>query len=113
FDWEQYVTIFRNEQAEVAHGPVPPGVLGYQSPDTKPNAFLYDVKDGRPVRKSLDEARQLLREAGYPGGRNAQTGDPLILYFDSTGGMGSSPMLDWMRRQMAELNIQLEVRATD
>uniref|UniRef100_UPI003341715B ABC transporter substrate-binding protein n=1 Tax=Paracandidimonas soli TaxID=1917182 RepID=UPI003341715B len=113
FDWEQYVTIFRNEQAEVAHGPVPPGVLGYQPPDENPNPFLYDVENGRPVRKPLDEARRLLREAGYPDGRNAQTGAPLILYFDATGGMGSSPMLDWMRRQMAALNVQLEVRATD
>src|SRR3546814_13641573 len=51
--------------------------------------------------------------AGYPDGRSAQTGKPLILYFDSAGGMGSSAMLDWMRRQLGALNVQLEVRATD
>src|SRR3546814_2372414 len=27
--------------------------------------------------------------------------------------MGSSAMLDWMRRQLGALNVQLEVRATD
>src|SRR3546814_13231116 len=27
--------------------------------------------------------------------------------------MGSSAMLDWMRRQLCALNVQLEVRATD
>src|SRR5690606_31368854 len=55
----------------------------------------------------------LLNEAGYPDGRDAATGRPLILHFDSAGGMGSSAMLDWMRRQLAAIGIQLEVRATD
>src|SRR3546814_10206964 len=30
FDWEQFVSIFENDEAQVAYGPVPPGVLGYQ-----------------------------------------------------------------------------------
>lgn len=113
FDWEQYVAIFQNDQAEVAQGPLPPGVPGYQAPPEGLNAQVYDWTDGRATRKSIDYARQLLVEAGYPDGRDEQTGKPLILYFDSAGGMGSSPMLDWMRRQFAALNIQLEVRATD
>src|SRR5690606_8039752 len=91
----------------------PPGVPGYQDPPEGLNRQVYKLENGRAVRRSLDEARQLLREAGYPDGRSAQTGKPLILYFDSAGGMGSSAMLDWMRRQLAALNVQLEVRATD
>lgn len=110
FDWEQYIAIFRNGQAEVAHGPVPPGILGYRA---QANPQVYETVQGRAQRRSLDEARRLLREAGYPDGRHAESGAPLILYFDSAGGMGSSPMLDWMRRQMAALGIQLEIRATD
>src|SRR5690606_14003268 len=64
-------------------------------------------------RKSLDQAKALLAKAGYPDGRDEQTGAPLILYFDSAGGMGSSAMLDWMRRQLQQLGVQLEIRATD
>jgi ABC-type transport system substrate-binding protein len=113
FDWEQFVAIFQNDQAEVAHGPLPPGVPGYQAPPEGMNSQVYDWVDGRAQRKSLDQARTLLAQAGYPNGRDQQTGKPLILYFDSAGGMGSSPMLDWMRRQLQSLNLQLEVRATD
>jgi ABC-type transport system substrate-binding protein len=113
FNWEQFVAIFQNDQAQVAYGPIPPGVLGYQEPPQGVNREVYTLEDGRPVRRPLDEARRLLAEAGYPDGRDARTGRPLILYFDSAGGMGSSAMLDWMRRQLAAIHVQLEVRATD
>lgn len=113
FDWEQYVAIFQNDQAQVAQSPLPPGVPGYVAPPEGMNPQVYRLENGRAVRRSLDDARQLLKEAGYPDGRDADTGRPLILHFDSAGGMGSSPMLDWMRRQLKSLNIELEVRATD
>jgi len=111
-DWEEYVTVFENGQAQVAHGPVPPGVLGYQ-PDAI-NRSVYDVVDGKPVRKSLSEAKRLLAQAGYPDGRDATSGQPLVLYFDAMGGMtGANPTFDWLRRQMGKLGVQLDVRATD
>jgi len=113
FNWEQYVSIFQNDQAQVAYGPIPPGILGYQDLPEGVDPYVYTLKDGRPVRRSLDDARELLAEAGYPNGRDAQTGEPLILHFDSAAGMGSNATLDWMRRQLKELNIQLEIRATD
>lgn len=113
FDWEQFIAIFLNDQGTPAQGPVPPGIQGYQPLPDGLNRQVYRLEDGRPQRRSLEEARQLLAEAGYPGGRDADSGRPLILYFDSAGGMGSSPMLDWMRRQLGALNVQLEVRATD
>src|SRR5690606_11194368 len=113
FDWEQYVSIFLNDEGQVAHGPVPPGVLGYQAPPEGINPEVYRLDDGRAVRRSLADAKRLLPRAGYPDGRDATTGKPLILHFDSAGGMGSSATLDWMRRQLAAINVQLEVRATD
>src|SRR5690606_22003418 len=113
FDWEQFVSIFQNDEAQVAYGPVPPGIPGYQDLPEGLNPQVYTLQDGRALRRPLDDARRLLSEAGYPDGRHADTGRPLILHFDSAGGMGSSAMLDWMRRQLAAINIQLEVRATD
>lgn len=114
FNWEEYVAIFQNDQAQVAQGPIPPGILGYQSGLAGINPVVYDVKDGKPVRKSMDQARALLAEAGYPNGRDARTGEPLVLHFDSASGVGgSSPTLDWMRRQFAQLGVQFDVRATD
>ncbi len=114
YNWEEYVAIFENDQAQVAYGPVPPGILGYQAGLAGINRVVYDVKDGKPVRKSLDEAKRLLAEAGYPNGRNEKTGEPLVLHFDATGGAGgSSPTLDWMRRQFSHIGVQLDIRATD
>lgn len=113
FDWEQFVSIFQNDQAEVAQGPVPPDVPGFEPLPEGRNPYVYDLVDGHVQRKPLDVAKELLREAGYPDGRDAVTGQPLILHFDSAGGGGSSAMLDWMRRQLGSLNIQLEIRATD
>lgn len=113
FNWEQYVSIFQNGEAQVAYGPVPPGVPGYQALPEGLNEQVYTLEDGRAERRPLDDARRLLAEAGYPEGRDALSGRPLILHFDSAGGMGSSAMLDWMRRQLAAIGIQLEVRATD
>lgn len=113
FNWEQFVSIFQNDEAQVAYGPVPPGIPGYQDLPEGLNSQIYTLDQGRAVRRPLDYARQLLKEAGYPNGRDALTGKPLILHFDSAGGMGSSATLDWMRRQLASISIQLEVRATD
>lgn len=113
FDWEEYINIFENGQAAAAYGPVPPGVLGYQPLPEGYNPVVYRLVDGKPVRKPLDEARDLLAQAGYPGGRNAQTGAPLVLYYDAMSGAGASPQFDWMRRQLAKIGIQMDVRSTD
>ncbi|HEY9280568.1 MAG TPA: ABC transporter substrate-binding protein [Eoetvoesiella sp.] len=113
FNWEQYVSIFQNDQAQVAYGPIPPGILGYRDLPDGLNPVVYALEGGRAVRHPLDVARQLLDEAGYPNGRDAKTGSPLILHFDSAAGMGTNATLDWMRRQLGALNVELEIRATD
>lgn len=113
FNWEAYISIFQNDQAQVAYGPVPPGILGYQAPPEGINRVVYDVVDGKPVRKSLEQAKELLAQAGYPNGRDAKTGAPLVLYFDSAAGGGTNPTLEWMRRQFAQIGVQLDIRATD
>lgn len=113
FDWEEYVAVFENSQASVAYGPVPPGVLGYREPPEGVNPVVYDLIDGKPTRKPIAAARRLLAEAGYPDGRDAVTGAPLVLYYDSMTGGGANPQFDWMRRQMARIGVQMDVRSTD
>lgn len=113
-DWEQYVAIFEANQAQPAYGPVPPGVQGHREGIEGINPMVYDVVDGQARRKSIAEARRLLAEAGYPDGRDATTGQPLVLHYDAMGGAsGARPQFDWMQRQFARLGIQLEVRSTD
>ena len=109
-DQEEYLSIFMNGRGVPAMGPIPPGIAG--AADFNP--VVYDLVDGQPKRKPVEAARRLLAEAGWPNGRDAKSGEPLVLYLDTTGGgMGDKSMSDWLTRQFAKLDIQLVVRATD
>jgi oligopeptide transport system substrate-binding protein len=113
-DFEEFISIFANGRGIAAMGPIPPGLFGYREGREGVNPVVYDWVDGKPRRKSLDEARRLLAEAGYADGRDQKTGRPLVLNLDTVSrGPGDSSRLDWYRRQFAKLNITLEIRATD
>ena len=113
-DHEEYISIFANGRGIPAQGPVPPGIFGYVEGEAGINKYNYQWENGRAVRKSLEYARQLLAEAGYPRGRNVNTGEPLVLYFDvPASGPDSKAQLDWLRKQFRKLNIQLVIRSTD
>jgi ABC-type transport system substrate-binding protein len=116
-DWEEgYGRIFLSKGGVAAHGPVPPGLFGSrEGQGTFHNPVTHKVQDGKVVRRSIDEAKTLLAEAGYPDGRDAQTGRPLVLNYDFQRAVTPEAKVenDWMVRQFAKLGIQLEVRATD
>lgn len=113
-DHEEYISIFANGRGIPAQGPVPPGIFGYVDGEQGINPYTYRWEQGEPVRRSLEEARALLAEAGYPRGRDAETGEPLVLYFDvPASGPDSKAQLDWLRKQFRKLNIQLVIRSTD
>ena len=65
--------------------------------------------------RRIDEAKKLLAEAGYPDGRDAKTGKPLVVNFDyqQSATPGVKALLDWYTKQFAKIGVQLEVRATD
>ncbi len=113
-DFEEFISIFLNGRAIPAQGPIPPGIFGFKDGRGSINPVVYDWRDNGPKRKSIDTAKKLLAEAGYPGGRDAKSGEPLVLYLDTTDrGPGDKARLDWYRKQFAEINVQLETRATD
>ena len=113
-DWEEYISIFANGRGIAAQGPIAPGIYGYRDGRAGMNPFVYDWDKGAPRRKSIDAARKLLAEAGYPDGRDAKTGQPLVLYLDVTGrGPSDKSRFDWFRKQFAKLDLQLEIRDTD
>ena len=70
-----------------AHSVIPPNVAGHDG--TFRNEFAeYD----------LERAKKLLAEAGFPGGIDSKTGEPLTLTFDQSGN-------DTAHRQMGELAV--------
>jgi ABC-type transport system substrate-binding protein len=114
FDVEEQITIFANGRGIPAQGPIAPGIFGYREGREGINPVVYDWVDGRPERKSLEAAKRLLDEAGYPGGREAKTGQPLVIYLDTVvRGAGDKAAFDWYRRQFEKLSIQLVIRDTD
>ena len=113
-DFEEYISIFLNGRGIPAQGAIPPGIFGYEDGEPGMNKYVYDYTDRGPRRKSIDVARQLLAEAGYPEGRDIKTGKPLVLHFDTAStGPDAKARLDWLMKQFAKLDIQLVIRGTD
>ena len=113
-DQEEYISIFQNGRGIPAQSPLPPGIFGHEGGEEGVNATVYDWVDGKPRRKPVAVARKLMVDAGYPNGRDERSGEPLVVYLDTTGGgMGEKSRLDWLTRQFAKIDVQLVVRSTD
>ncbi|MFQ5466071.1 MAG: ABC transporter substrate-binding protein [Thermodesulfobacteriota bacterium] len=114
-DYEEYIEIFNNGRGIPAMGPLPPGIFGHLEGREGANPFVYrwDEARGRPERRSIEYARELMRKAGYPEGRDSE-GRPLVVTFDNPwNGPQFTPMINWYMKKFKLLGIQLENRTTD
>ena len=106
-DIEEYIAIFVNGLGVDATGPIPPDIFGYSEQQKLPT-------EEQSADDKIKYAKELLAQTNYPEGRNAQTGEPLVLAYDvATGGSpDDKARFGWLRKQLAELGINIEVRAT-
>jgi ABC-type transport system substrate-binding protein len=115
FDTEERISVFESGRAVPSHGPIPPGIFGSEPGQVGINPVVYrwDDEGNRPVRRSLDEARKLLAEAGYRNGYG-KDGKPLTIQFvTSWGSAEGRSRVRFVRKQFEKLNIRLIVKPKD
>jgi len=113
-DYEEYISIFQNGRGVPAQGLLPPGIYGHESDKAGMNPVVYEWVNGKYQRKPIQQAEKLMIEAGYKQGVDPETGESLILYFDTTSvSVDDRPRMNWYRKQFAKLGIKLVIRPTD
>jgi len=114
-NYEEFLEIFNNGRGMPAFSPLPPGIFGHVTGAEGINPFVYrwDKKKKGPRRRGLEYARKLMKEAGYPGGRDSE-GRPLTITFDNAWtSPGQADLIKWYIKKFKLLGIQLENRTTD
>lgn len=114
-DSEEYIEIFLNNRGTSAMSPLPSEIFGSEKGSKGCNSYTHNYNQETKTckRKSIEEAKELLAQAGYKDGRDKQ-GKPLIIGFDNSwNDQGAKARLQWMIKKLKKLNIQLENRSTD
>ncbi len=115
-DYNEYLDIFTNGRGLISPSPIPPGIFGHIDGADGINKYVddWDSTQKKAVSKSIETARRLMTEAGYPDGRN-QDGKPLTLYYDhsQSGQPTFKSLLDWMKKRLNMIGIRLKERPSD
>lgn len=70
----------------------------------------FDPKFKNPYGFNLEKARQLIAEAGYPGGRDPKTGQPLEIMLDgAASGSEERQLLEYTQRQIEQCGVRVKV----
>lgn len=113
-NYEENIAIFFNGRGTPAQGPIPPGIFGYLEGKAGINSYVYTWNGRQAIRRPIEDAKKLMKEAGYLSGKDPKTNRALILNYDvpASGGPDDKAQLNWMRKQFAKIGISLNIRAT-
>lgn len=100
-DAQDFIDLFNQGNGVVAQSIVPPGIYG------------YDAGFRNPYRQhSVERAKKLLAEAGYPGGKDAKTGERLTLYYDNTAtDAAGRQYVGLVKKQIEAIGLHVESRS--
>lgn len=113
-DYEENIEIFLNGRGQVPQTLIPPGIFGHIEGEAGINPVTHQWVKGKAERRSIEDAKQLLAQAGYPNGIDQLTNKPLTLNYDNIDrGSSDKARLNWIRKQFAKIDIQLIIRNTD
>lgn len=115
-DYNEYLDIFMNGRGIQAQSPIPPGIFGSDQGEsgTNPYTDVWDPVRERNVRRPIEDAKKLMVEAGFSGGRD-KDGKPLVLHLDhyQGGRPAFATQFEWMKKRFALIGIRLEDRGTN
>ncbi|MBX7059515.1 MAG: hypothetical protein K1X75_15740 [Leptospirales bacterium] len=101
-DRNDLIRRFYYQRAQPAASILPPGMEGYRADHQNPWA-----------QRNLEEAQRLLRQAGYPDGRDPGSGSALeIPYFDRAA-QGRAPVYAYYAARFAEAGVRLRIEQLD
>jgi oligopeptide transport system substrate-binding protein len=102
-DVKEYTRLFTNGRGVPAQSLLPPGIFGYDAAYRNPYRTVDLIKAG-----------EILKEAGYPGGVDPQTGKPLKLTFD-TADTSATGLLHYqfLVNAWRKLGIDVQIEATN
>ena len=97
-----YIKIFRNGRGIAPSSPIAPGIFGYNEKNSGYQGY------------NLMEGKRLLAMAGYKNGLDPRTGKPLVIRYDNAStGSAERPYLLFIKDQIEQLGIKIELASTD
>jgi ABC-type transport system substrate-binding protein len=98
YDPANYSEIFYNGVSPVSEQLVPRGVFGFDPKYRNPNGYNFE------------KAKRLLAEAGYPNGRDARTGEQLVLTLEEpVAGTEERQRAEYQQRAFEALGVKIKV----
>ncbi len=108
FDLEEWVRKFGVGE-KISNCFIPSGLFSEeQFSNIIPNLWVYKKEnDGNYKRRTIEEAKRLMAEAGLPNGRNNDD-EQIVIKIDNELFIGNPEEKEWFTRQFAKLGIKLD-----
>lgn len=115
-DWNQMINIFQNGRGTAAQGPIPPGIFGAVTGEKGTNPFtdVWNPIAKRNERRSIEVAKKLMAEAGYPNGIGPDNRQLVLKLQHGQGGDATfKSIFQWLRQCFDKIGIDLQEDASD